>query len=92
MPIETLLRKTRSPTRATSMRRSSPLNASSAAIVQATIQLGHGLGLEVVAEGVEDVATLEALRALHCDRAQGYLFSRALPADEIEAWIAVARS
>ena len=68
------------------------VDASSAAIVQATIQLGHGLGLEVVAEGVEDVATLEALKALHCDRAQGFLFSRALPAIEIEAWMAVAES
>ena len=53
-----------------------------AVIVRATIELGHNLGLQVVAEGVEDIETLEQLRALNCDMVQGYLISRPLPNDE----------
>jgi EAL domain-containing protein (putative c-di-GMP-specific phosphodiesterase class I) len=49
--------------------------------------LAHGLGLEVVAEGVEDTATLDLLRDLRCDRAQGFLFSRALPAKQFLEWV-----
>jgi EAL domain-containing protein (putative c-di-GMP-specific phosphodiesterase class I) len=40
-----------------------------------------------VAEGVEDEATLEQLRALRCDFVQGYWLSRPLPRDEIAAWM-----
>ena len=65
--------------------------ASSAAIVRATIDLGHGLGLLVVAEGVEDAAILEALRALRCDLAQGFLFAKPMPAAQIEEWLVAAR-
>jgi EAL domain-containing protein (putative c-di-GMP-specific phosphodiesterase class I) len=46
------------------------------ALVQSTIELAHSLGLRVVAEGVEDVASLELLKELGCDLAQGYLISR----------------
>jgi diguanylate cyclase (GGDEF)-like protein len=46
------------------------------ALVQSTIELAHSLGLRVVAEGVEDVATLELLSNLGCDLAQGYLISK----------------
>ena len=46
------------------------------------IDLGHALGLEVLAEGVESRAQLDTLRALGCDEVQGYLLSRPLPADE----------
>jgi len=67
------------------------VDASSAAIVRATIDLGHGLGLLVVAEGVEDAATLEALRALRCDLAQGFLFAKPMPAAQIEEWVVAAR-
>jgi diguanylate cyclase (GGDEF)-like protein/PAS domain S-box-containing protein len=56
------------------------------AIVRAVTNLADDLGLRVVAEGVEDGATLEALRALGCDVAQGYYFARPLPAAEIAAW------
>lgn len=52
-------------------------------IVSAIVDLGHALGLKVVAEGVETTAQLEVLRSLGCDLAQGFLFSRPLPASEI---------
>lgn len=52
-----------------------------AMIVRSTIELAHNLGLDTVAEGVEDEETLEQLRAMHCDMAQGYLISRPLSAD-----------
>ena len=58
-----------------------------AVIVRSTIDLGRNLGLGVVAEGVEDIEVLEALRQLGCDVAQGYLMSRPIPADELTAWL-----
>jgi diguanylate cyclase (GGDEF)-like protein len=50
-------------------------------IVLAAIQLGHSLGLRVVAEGVETSAVHETLRELECDEAQGYLYGRPQPAE-----------
>ena len=50
-------------------------------LVRATIQLGHDMRLRVVAEGIEDVGTLELLSELGCDLAQGYFISRPMPAD-----------
>jgi len=58
-----------------------------AVLTQAIIHLGHALGLEVVAEGVETEAALQALRRQGCDEAQGYFLSRPLPPAEIEAWL-----
>jgi diguanylate cyclase (GGDEF)-like protein len=55
-----------------------------AAIVYATIELAHKLGIRVVAEGVEDEATWQALDELGCELVQGYVLSRPLPADELE--------
>jgi len=52
-------------------------------LVGATIELGHALGLRVVAEGIEDVTTLELLRELGCDLAQGYFISKPKPATEL---------
>ncbi len=52
-------------------------------VVRATIDLGHSLGLRVVAEGVEDADTYEQLALLGCDLAQGYLMCRPLPADQL---------
>ena len=52
-------------------------------LVRATIQLGHDMKLRVVAEGIEDVATLELLSELGCDLAQGYFISRPMPADQL---------
>ena len=51
--------------------------------MRATIDLGHAMGLRVVAEGIEDAATLELLRDLGCDLAQGYLISKPMPASEL---------
>jgi diguanylate cyclase (GGDEF)-like protein len=51
-------------------------------LVRATIDLGHALGLRVVAEGVEDVATLDLLSDLGCDLAQGFCISHPKPAEE----------
>ncbi|HEX9648567.1 MAG TPA: EAL domain-containing protein [Alphaproteobacteria bacterium] len=59
-----------------------------AAIARAVVNLGRSLGLEVVAEGVETVAQLEYLRSIDCDEAQGFLFSKAVPAAEFEQYLA----
>ena len=58
------------------------------AIVRAIIDLGHSLGLRVVAEGVEEEAARDALRSMRCDNVQGFLLSRPLPVDRFEAWLA----
>lgn len=57
-----------------------------AVIVQSTLGLAHSFGLAVVAEGVEDKKTLEALLNLNCEQAQGFYISRPIPASEFEAW------
>ena len=59
-------------------------------IVQAVISLAHGLGITVVAEGIEGPGQLECLRELDCDRGQGYWFARPLPPEELEAILAGA--
>jgi EAL domain-containing protein (putative c-di-GMP-specific phosphodiesterase class I) len=61
---------------------------SSAVIVRSTVQLAHNLGLRVVAEGVEDEQTMQALGDLGCDMAQGYVLSRPLTADRVVPWLA----
>jgi diguanylate cyclase (GGDEF)-like protein len=65
------------------------------ALVASTVELGHNLGLTVVAEGIEDAPTLAALREIGCDLAQGFHLARPMPADAItyrlrHALIAVA--
>ncbi len=59
-------------------------------IVGAMIQLAHGLGMEVVAEGVEEEEQMAILEMLYCDEMQGYLFSKPLPAPEFEALMEAA--
>jgi diguanylate cyclase (GGDEF)-like protein len=56
-------------------------------IIRTIVYLAQALNLEVVAEGVENIAQLEMLRTLGCEFAQGYLFSRPLPAGQVEALI-----
>ena len=58
------------------------------AIVRAIIELGHSLGLRVVAEGVEDELSRDLLQGNDCDVIQGYLVSRALDPDRLDAWLA----
>jgi EAL domain-containing protein (putative c-di-GMP-specific phosphodiesterase class I) len=62
-----------------------------AKIVRSTIDLAHGLGLKVVAEGVETEAHVAALAAFGCDVGQGYLFSKPLPVDQWLAWAESSR-
>ena len=62
-----------------------PDDAGNASLVRTIISLGHDLGIEVIAEGVETEAQLEFLRAHGCDKAQGYYLSRPLPAEELTA-------
>jgi histidine ammonia-lyase len=58
-----------------------------AMIVRSAIDLGRNLGLDVVAEGVEDADVWERLRSLGCDVAQGFLVSRPIPAHELSSWL-----
>jgi EAL domain-containing protein (putative c-di-GMP-specific phosphodiesterase class I) len=62
-------------------------DANDAVIVRSTIDLAHNIGLRVVAEGVEDQATLDQLRALGCDVVQGFLLARPMAAGDIAAWM-----
>jgi diguanylate cyclase (GGDEF)-like protein len=62
-------------------------DASDALIVRSTIDLAHNMGLSVVAEGVEDEATLEQLKTLGCDIVQGFFLSRPMAAAELPAWL-----
>ena len=62
-------------------------NASDAAIVTAIISMAHGLGLKVIAEGVETNEQFEFLRSLNCDVVQGFLFSKPVVADEFRELI-----
>lgn len=56
-------------------------------IVQSSITLGHQLGFSVVAEGVETLGSLELLKNMQCDHAQGYYLSRPLKAELLEEWL-----
>lgn len=59
-----------------------------AALVAGTVDFAHRLGLRVVAEGVEDEATFDAVAAVGCDVTQGFLHSRPQPAEAVRAWFA----
>ena len=56
-------------------------------IVRSVIDLAHNFDLTVVAEGVENEATLKELKRMGCDIAQGYVISRALPAAALMEWL-----
>jgi EAL domain-containing protein (putative c-di-GMP-specific phosphodiesterase class I) len=58
------------------------------AIVRLTVELGQALGLQVVAEGVEDQATWDRLRAMGCQAAQGYFLARPMAPDVFTEWLA----
>jgi diguanylate cyclase (GGDEF)-like protein len=60
-------------------------------ITNLVIDLAHRFGLTVAGEGIEDEQTLAALRARGCDIGQGYLFAKALPADQLQTWLQAHR-
>jgi EAL domain-containing protein (putative c-di-GMP-specific phosphodiesterase class I) len=64
---------------------------SNAAIVRSTIELGHNLGLTVVAEGVETEHELAELRRFGCDAAQGFYFARPMTPEALEKWLGTSR-
>jgi PAS domain S-box-containing protein len=61
-------------------------------MIQKSIEMAHCLGIQVVAEGVETEEQLDLLKGIGCDMAQGYLFSRPLPANELVNWLKIYRS
>ncbi len=61
------------------------------AVVRSIVQLAHALGLEVVAEGVEQETSLEELRRIGCDTVQGFLLSRPLPPHLVAPWVRARR-
>jgi diguanylate cyclase (GGDEF)-like protein len=63
-------------------------DARASAIVRSTVDLAHSLGLQMVAEGVEDDESARLLADLGCDVAQGYHYSRPLPAGGLQEWLA----
>ena len=62
------------------------------AILRATIDLGHQLGLRVVAEGVEDDAAMARLAALGCQHLQGYGIGKPIPHEQFLPWLSQRRS
>ncbi|WP_432573856.1 putative bifunctional diguanylate cyclase/phosphodiesterase [Kineococcus sp. SYSU DK005] len=62
------------------------------AIVRSTIMLAHSLGLRLVAEGVEDAETCRELTEAGCDVVQGWYYAKALPAADLESWLARHRA
>ena len=62
-------------------------NDNDAVLVRSAIDLGHNLGLTVVAEGVEKAEHVDALRDFGCDVAQGYHYARPMPPDEVASWL-----
>jgi EAL domain-containing protein (putative c-di-GMP-specific phosphodiesterase class I) len=59
-----------------------------AAVVRSAIEMGHSLGLKVVAEGIETESAAERLRSFGCDIAQGYLYAKPMPLDMLNEWLA----
>jgi EAL domain-containing protein (putative c-di-GMP-specific phosphodiesterase class I)/CheY-like chemotaxis protein/Flp pilus assembly pilin Flp len=68
------------------------VNDADRVMVQKTIEIGHELGMKVIAEGVETTEQLDFIRSKGCDVAQGYLFSRPLPAKDMVNWLKKYRS
>ena len=66
-------------------------DAGASAIVRSVIELGHNLGLRVVAEGVESAEQADALSSIGCDGLQGYYISPAVPAENVAAWLGEGR-
>ena len=56
-------------------------------IARSVVDLGHNLGLQVVAEGVQDQETWDLLTTMGCDLAQGYFLTPPIPADTLRTWL-----
>ena len=56
-------------------------------LIEATVKVASSLGMNTVAEGIETEAQAQAVRAQHCAKGQGYLYSRPLPSDALVAWL-----
>jgi EAL domain-containing protein (putative c-di-GMP-specific phosphodiesterase class I) len=56
-------------------------------IVQSVVNLAHSLGMQVVAEGVEDQACLDILKRMDCEKIQGYHYAQPMCFDEFSAWL-----
>lgn len=67
-------------------------DAADSPLVRTVIDLGRRMGVKVVAEGVEDPRQLEILASLGCDKAQGYLFSAAMPARDVAPYLSAFRA
>jgi len=65
-------------------------NASDLSIVRSIVDLGHNLGMKVVAEGVENSEALRVLKAMGCDLAQGYHVSKPMPSTDVAPWLAAS--
>jgi diguanylate cyclase (GGDEF)-like protein len=58
-----------------------------AAVVRSAIDMGHSLGMKVVAEGIETEVAAQQLRAFGCDVAQGYLYAKPMPCEALQSWL-----
>ena len=65
------------------------LDANDAQIVRSTIDLGHNMGLRVVAEGIESEVVWNLLAAMGCDQGQGFFISRPMPAEQFADWVSL---
>ena len=63
------------------------INHNDAVIVRSTVELGHSLGMKVIAEGVEDQAVWDKLKSYGCDSAQGYYMSRPITVEKLHLWL-----
>ena len=64
-----------------------PDHTDAKAIVGAIVTMGRGLGLQVIAEGVETEAQAEFLQSIQCNEGQGYLYAKPMDATDFEAWL-----
>jgi diguanylate cyclase (GGDEF)-like protein len=69
-----------------------PDSSNAASIARAIVSMGHSLGLRVVAEGVETAAQAQFLASIWCEHAQGFLYSKPLPAVEFALWLGSGQS
>lgn len=65
-------------------------NAKQSSMVRSIIGLGHGIGVATLAEGIENAAQFELLRAMGCEYGQGFLFARPMPPEEVAGYLGLA--